>query len=36
MKRLLAGLCVFLSVLCGCSMSADTVLAEQAVPKFHA
>ena len=36
MKRLLAGLCVFLSVLCGCSMSADTALAEQAVPKFHA
>ena len=35
MKRLLAGLCVLVIVLCGCSMSADTALAEQAVPKFH-
>lgn len=35
MKRLLAGLCVLVSILCGCSMSADTALAEQAVPKFH-
>jgi hypothetical protein len=35
MKRLLVGLCVVVAVLCGCSMSADTALAEQAVPRFH-
>ena len=34
-KRLLAGLCLLVAALGGCSMSADTALAEQAVPKFH-
>jgi opacity protein-like surface antigen len=39
MKNLLspfAALAACLSVLLGCSMSADTAAAEQAVPKFHA
>lgn len=35
MPRLLVGLVALVCILCGCSMSADTTLAEQAVPKFH-
>ncbi len=35
MSRLLTGLVALVCILCGCSMSADTAVAEQAVPKFH-
>jgi opacity protein-like surface antigen len=35
MPRSLVGLVALVAVLCGCSMSADTTVAEQAVPKFH-
>jgi hypothetical protein len=35
MTRSIAGVILLASFLCGCSMSADTELAEQAVPRFH-
>lgn len=35
MSRLLTGLVALVGILCGCSMSADTAVAERAVPKFH-
>lgn len=35
MPRPLASLFALVAFLCGCSMSADSALAEQAVPKFH-
>ena len=35
MLRRLVGLVALVAILCGCSMSADTELAEQAVQKFH-
>jgi hypothetical protein len=35
MRRFAVGALALVSVLCGCSMSADTAVAEQAVPKFH-
>lgn len=35
MPRPLVGLLALVAVLCGCSMSADSELAERAVPKFH-
>jgi hypothetical protein len=35
MARFLTVLVALVSILCGCSMSADTSLAEQAVPRFH-
>lgn len=35
MPRLQLGVITLVSILCGCSMSADTAVAEQAVPKFH-
>jgi len=35
MRRALVGLVALASILCGCSMTADTAIAEQAVPRFH-
>ena len=35
MPRRLIGLVALVCILCGCSMSEDTAVAEQAVPKFH-
>ena len=35
MTRSLVVLAALVAALCGCSMSADTTAAEQAVPKFH-
>ena len=35
MQRSLLGLVALASILCACSMSADTAIAEQAVPRFH-
>ncbi len=35
MTRSVVGVIALASFLCGCSMSVDTALAEQAVPRFH-